>query len=365
MSCNHTDPCKDPCNADPCYDNCGCLNPTTFECVSKPGNHHALKVSNDMNGKQVLSAIDNKIAELEDISGKVSIDHEDFCPGNLINKIEAGQNISITQVGEGCNKKLVIRGGAGIGPAGSDINVKVSPSDTTSGLLNSKVDVGSFLTKTIIGGTGNQKLRVDLGPLSNLLSTDSGNALILGADSKLKTSYVSPNGSETKIQGAGVISVTGSGTNADPYVIFTNPSIFPLRASFDGKWKPLSLTSSAGLVIISSDVHYRFRFDGTIEFKGVARFNVTFSIGTNSSDYQNLFTFPIGGTNPISNPTEISRDSVMKSIYNYSGNSFTGYNIYLRGGKLGIKFTFTGNVTTVPLTYIVDFDSASYHLDNI
>jgi hypothetical protein len=363
MSCNHTDPCKDPCNADPCYDNCGCLNPTTFECVSKPGNHHAIKVSNDMNGKQVISAINSKIDELVDISGKVAIDHEDFCPSNLINKLEAGQNISITQVGDGCDKKLVITGGAGIGAAGSDVNVKVSPTDTTSGLLNNKVEVGIYLTKTIIGGTGNQKLRVDLGPLSNLLSTNPGNALTLGTDGKLKTTYVSPDGSETKIQGAGVITVTGNGTNANPYIIFTNPSIFPKRSTFDGVWKPLVFTASSGLTIPSSNAFYRFRFDGTIEFKGKATFSVTFATSTSSSNYQSLFTFPVGGTNPISNAGEIARDSVMKSIYNYAGSSFTGYNIYITNGNLGIKFTFTGIVGTTPIVYTVDFDSASYHLD--
>lgn len=365
MSCNHTDPCKDPCNTDPCYDNCGCLNPTTFECVTKPGDHHFLKVSNDMNGKQVLSSIDNKIAELEDISGKVSIDHEDFCPGNLINKIQAGENISITQVGDGCDKKLVIRGGAGIGPAGSDINVKVSPTDTTSGLLNNKIEVGQFLVKSIIGGIGNQRLRVDLGSLNNLISSNSGNALGLGTDGKLKTTFNIPNGSETKIQGGGATTVTGNGTNANPYVIFTNPSVFPKRNTFDGIWKPLALTVSSGITIGNSDIYYRFRFDGTVEFKGRATLNVTFATGTTSNDFQSLFTFPVGGTNPILNANEIIRASVMKSIFNYAGNAFSGYNIYITNGKLGIKFTYTGTVGSSPIVYIVDFDSALYHLDNI
>jgi hypothetical protein len=364
MSCNHNDECKDPCNSDPCYDNCGCLNPTTFECVTKPGNHHDIKVSNDMNGKQVISAINNKIAELTDLLGKVGIDHEDFCPGNLINKIQPGQNVAITQVGDGCDKKLLITAGTGIGPAGVDVNVKVSPNDTTSSFLNNKVEVGPLLSKSVVGGIGNQRLRIETAPLINYISSDPGNALTLGPDGKLKTTYVAPNGSETKIQQApnGVVQVTGSGTNSDPYVIFTNPSVFPIRKSFDGVWKPLPIIGSGSVTIPSSNAFYRFRFDGTIEFKGRASASIVFPANTSSVDASSLFTFPVGSSDPIS-PAEVSRQSVLKSIYNYSGSAFTGYNIYVSSGKLGIKFTYTGTVGTTPIIYLIDFDSATYHLD--
>lgn len=369
MSCNHNDeckdPCKDPCNTDPCYDNCGCLNPTTFECVTKPGNHHDIKVSNDMNGKQVISAINDKIAELVDTSGKIIIDHEDACPNSLVNKIEAGANVSIDQVGTGCGKKLVITAGTGIGPAGVDVNVKVSSTDTTSGFLNNKIEVGPFLQKVITGGIGNQKLRLDLGSISNLLSTDIGNALTIGSDSKLKTSYSIPDGSETKIQGSGAVTVTGNGTNANPYVIFTNPSIYPKKASFDGIWKPLNIVAPSGMIINSQDVSYRFRFDGTIEFKG--RLTTTLTISTANLDLNSLFTFPVGGTNPIASVADITRQNVIKSVTTYSGTIFDIYNIYISNGKLGIKFTYTGTFSTPTInrTYIVDFDSATYHMDNI
>jgi hypothetical protein len=368
MSCNHTDPCKDPCNTDPCYDNCGCINPTTFECVTKPGNYHTLGVTNDMNGKQVLSAIDNKLAEVHDISGKVSIDHQDFCPNTLSNKLEAGPNISITQVGTGCDKKLVITGGVGIGPAGGDVNVKVSSTDTSTGFLNNKVDVGTFLTKAVIGGIGNQKLKLDVGPLSNFISTDSGNQIILGTDGRLKTAYTTPDGSETKIIGAGAVNVTGNGTNSNPYIIYSNPSISPKRITFTGQWLPLIPVPFGSVTFSNSTAQYRFRFDGTMEFRGRITASVTFPVGSNPTiDLNSVFTFPIGSNNPILNLTEISRESVIKNVTTFgAGSVFDIYSIYITSlGKLGLKFTYTGSTVTTAATRVVlvDFDSASYHLN--
>ncbi len=363
MSCNHTDPCKDPCNTDPCYDNCGCLNPTTFECVTKPGNHHDIKVSNDMNGKQVLSALNNRIAELNDLSGKVAIDHDDLCPNNLVDKIEAGANVSISQVGTGCDKKLVITAGSGIGPAGADVNVKVTSSDTTSGFLYNKINVGAYLQKAIQGGGGNQKLIIDLASLSNFISTDAGNALVLGADSKLKTLYSIPDGSETKIQGAGAVTVTGIGTNSDPYIIYSNASVTPKRAKFDGVWKTLTMTPPAGVSVISNKASYRFRFDGTIEFKGRIQFGVTYSsLATITAS--SLFTFPVGPNEAILNASEIIDPSFIKSVSTYSAPSFDIYDIFVQSGKLGVRFTYTGALPlTSPRVFNVDFDSAVYHLN--
>jgi hypothetical protein len=368
MSCNHTDPCKDPCNADPCYDNCGCLNPTTFECVTKPGNYHHIKVTNDMNGRQVISSIDNKVAELEDISGKVLIDDQDFCPSNLINKIKAGQNISITQVGDGCDKRLLITAGTGIGPAGVDVNVKVTANDTTSSFLNNKVEVGPLLSKSVIGGIGNQRLRIETAPLINYLSSDSGNALTLGSDGKIKTTYTAPNGSETKIQtpSVGALQITGTGTNADPYVIIANPAIFPIRNSFDNTWKKLPLVSGGGVTIQDSPgAYFRYRFDGSVEFKGRVTANVTFPATASSVSADSLFTFLTGGTNPIASAAEISRSSILKSISSYNGVGLSIYNIKVESGKLGIRFIYTGPTASTVTTrdFIVDFDSAVYHLD--
>ena len=53
-SCNRTNPClQNTCTCEnPCYQDCGCLNPTTFECVTLPGVHPAIGVTNDMNGQE-------------------------------------------------------------------------------------------------------------------------------------------------------------------------------------------------------------------------------------------------------------------------------------------------------------------------
>ena len=54
-----TNPCGE---GSPYYQDCGCLNPTTLQCVTKLGDYPNLGVTNDMNGLQALSAMNqNKL----------------------------------------------------------------------------------------------------------------------------------------------------------------------------------------------------------------------------------------------------------------------------------------------------------------
>lgn len=239
MACPNND-CLDNNCADcnnPCYEDCGCLNPTTFECITKPGVHSAIGVTDDMNGKEVLDAINNAINSLE-IPSPVP---------------------------------------------GSDVYTKVSGSDTTSGYLNNKISNGQFLTKNIINPSGNELIRLDAN-LAAMISTDGGNILEIGTDNKLRVITPTADVDVAIVEGAGV-SVTGTGVSADPWVISINPSITALRTCFDGSWRNITLVapSDPNVVYVSGNPQYRIRFDGTIEFKGSLTYTVTFGTYSTSA----------------------------------------------------------------------------------
>lgn len=272
--------CPSTCDTTTCspcapYDNCGCLNPTTFECVTKPGVCEALGITDDMNGKQAIAAACTAFTSLKDDKGKVVIDANDACPEFLWDKLGEGTNISFTQVGTGCDKKLYIHAVEGGVPV--DINAKVSANDVVTGYLFDKIDGGTYLVKSIIDPGADEKLRLQLVP-STLISVDAGNQLTIGADGKLKTSYSAPDGSETKIVNGTGTTISGTGTLADPYVISTNTSISVTRACFDGIWRALTTvpTGNPNVVFVSGNPQYRYRFDGTLEFKGSLTYNVAF-----------------------------------------------------------------------------------------
>lgn len=281
MSCQDT---NDPCGQ---YD-CGCLNPNTFGCTSYAGAAlPCLGVVNGEDGDAILTKIDAKVCNI----GKVLINSDDTCPEFLFDKLEEGLNISFNITGTGCDRKLVINAVDGGVPI--DVNAKVSSNDTTSGYLYSKIDTGSFLSKTIINPSGNEILKLNVLP-SALISGDAGNQLTIGTDGALSTLYTPPNGSETKVVSGVGVAVSGTGTTIDPYIISTNPSIQVARSCFDSVWRPITLiaTGNANVVFVSGAPQYRYRFDGTIEFKGSATYTVSFGAYGTSSDRK--FTITTG-----------------------------------------------------------------------
>ncbi len=237
MACTHANPCNEceQCTSNPCYENCGCLNPTTFECITKPGTHTALGVTNDMNGYEVLLAINTIINNL-------TVDPPE---------------------------------------PGADIYVKVSSTDTTSDYLSDKLVTGSFLTSSILNPSGNEALRINAN-LPAMISTDAGNELEIGTDNKLRV-IQTPIIPDVVVLGGSGVTVSGTGPAADPYVVSINPSITALRPCFDNVWRDLTLvaTGNPDVVYVSGTPKYRIRFDGTIEFKGSATYTVNF--GTYSS----------------------------------------------------------------------------------
>lgn len=292
MACNCD---NDPCScSDPCtdlYDNCGCTNPNTFGCTTYTGNSlECSGIQNGENGNDVLGHIEEAICEQQENQGKVLINGDDTCPDFLFDKLEEGLNISFSVTGEGCDRRMVINAVDGGTPI--DINAKVTSNDTTSGYLNSKLTVGTHLTKTIINPSGNENLKFDVDP-ETLISEDAGNQLILGDDGLLKTLYTTPDGSETKvIEGVGVI-VSGTGTLADPYIISTNPSIQIVRSCFDSVWRDITLvaTGNANVVYSAGVPQYRYRFDGSVEFRGQATYTVDFGAYSTSN---RKYTITIG-----------------------------------------------------------------------
>lgn len=351
----------------PCdpYDNCGCVNPTTFECVTVPGVCEAAGITDDMNGKQVVEALCTTIEDIQTNEGKVLIDGDDTCPGYLFPKLEEGLNITLTQTGTGCNRKIVINASEGGVPV--DVNAKVTTNDTTSGYLNDKIATGDFLTKNILSPAGNEKLEIDVVP-ATLISTDAGNQLTLGVDGKFKTLYSAPDGSETKILQGGGVTVTGQGTTLDPYIVSTNPSIVATRACFDGIWRAITLvaTGNPDVIYLSGTPQYRYRFDGSIEFKGAITFQVNFSDYTLSNRKFNITMGNIPSTcltlgeqaglidlksiNYI-DPPQVGVDQLTQ-IYGYIIRKST-QNI-----QLEFQSSFLGATTK---TIVVNFDGAVHH----
>jgi len=292
MSCTSTNPClQDECTCEnPCYDNCGCLNPTTFECTTKPGACAGAGVTDTMNGKEALAAYCLAITELQGDSGKILVDVSDTCPDYASEKIVAGLNISIDVSGEGCDRVMTINATEGGVPV--DVKAKVSATDTTSDYLNNKIVTGTYISKTINNPAGDEEIELDVVPVT-LISTDAGNAIVIGTDGGLKTNCPEIDGSETKVvEGTGVI-ITGTGTVADPYVFSTNPSIQVARSCFDATWRDVTLvaTGNPNVVYVSGTPKYRYRFDGSIEFKGSLTFNVAFGAYSTSD---RKYTIPVG-----------------------------------------------------------------------
>lgn len=329
MSSNCTDPCdQNPCNdnpcncseENPCYQDCGCLNPTTWQCITNPGVLTAIGVNNAMNGFQVLQAINAVIN------------------GLTINP-----------------------------PApGSDVYAKVSSTDTAAGYLTNKILNTSQLTKVVLNPGADEKIRFGIN-VPALVSADSGNLIEIGTDGKLRvlTSTVQP---DVVVTGGTGVTVTGSGPASDPYIVSINPSITATRTCFDGIWRDVTLVTSGNtnVVYVSGTPQFRYRFDGTLEFRGSLTYTVAF--GAYSSGTRE-FTVPV-----LSLPTtcitagEQAGQADLKNI-NYidtpqaSADQIVqqyGYIIKKNAQNYFIKFqsSFTG---TTSKTIVVNFEGVVVH----
>lgn len=327
MSCENTNPCgcTDECGeSNPCYDNCGCLNPTTFECVTKPGAHANIDVTDGMNGKQVLDAIDSKIGEIED-------------------------------------EILALNGG--VEPA-IDTKVKVSVSDTSAGLLNDKVANGVYVKKTVINPAGNEKIKFDILP-SDLLSSDSDNDLTIGSDNKLKCTNTD---NQFHAQEGVGINLTGTGTAEDPLVISTNATIQVARPCFDGIWKNLIVapTGNANVTFVAGQPKYRYRFDGTIEFKGNITYTVVYGAYTTGDRKQTAVVGSVATT--CISASEQAGISDLKGI-NYidvpqasADQIVQQYGYIIRKSAQNITIEFQSSFTNpTSKTVVVNFDGAVSH----
>lgn len=331
MSCSQNNPCGEPCtpclDTNPCYDDCGCNNPTTFACITLPGEHVHLEVTNSMTGTQVLSQIDLAIASLQT---------------DIANIVVPTQNTA-------------------------DTNVKVRSTDTTTGYLYDKTDVGLGLQRTVVSPSGNEKLRFSVVP-SQLISTDDDNQLTLGDDDKLFVTATQVTGAETKlIEGTG-ITITGTGTTPDPYIISTNPSITAIRSCADGAWNniPLVASTNANVTVLSGTPQYRVRHDGTIEFKGSLSINVTFGTYFTSNRKQVVTV----GTLPTSCLTALEQAGVvdLKGI-NYIDQNVASadqivqqYGYIIRKSGVNIIIEFQSSYTNATIkNIVVNFEGAVSH----
>lgn len=379
MPCNNT-PCHEPtcndCNSvNPCYDNCGCLNPTTFECITNINqNYPHIPFNVNQNGQELLIQLNSTLNTLKENQFKVRADDSDTCPDSLFDKIEAGnENITLEVTGSGCNRKLVISAGEDIGSAGADIYAKVSANDTTSDYLTNKFTSGTYVKKSVINPGGDEKIKFDI-VIADLISGDSGNQLTQGIDGKLKTSFVTPDGSETKLsvisnQG---LTLQGTGTIGNPYIIGTNGAIFAIQPFCDGVWRSMIFTngSNSDVTLNSQSAQYRLRFDGTIEFRGVINYTVNFT--TSNKVNITAHNFTTGGS--IMFPSSVFTRAVnLKSFVTFSDPNvinltpkLTGYNIntLVPGSSptspVPIVIEFL-NDTNGPKNIVVTLDGCQYH----
>lgn len=320
MACNNncSDNCTDcnDCSSD-CYDY-GCLNPTTFECVTKPGTHEDIGVTNDMTGTEVLEAINTTI------------------------------------------KNLVLPS-----PSSADIYSKVSATDTTSNYLTNKLVVGTFLTKTILNPAANEQIRFNL-DINSVISADADNELALGTDGKLRVLPV-PVAADIQVVAGSGVTVSGTGPASDPFIVSINPSITAARTCFDGVWNDLSLiaTGTGDVTYVSGTPKYRIRFDGSIEFKGSATYIVNFGAYSTSGRKRTITLGALPTT--CLNLSEQTGTSDLKSI-NYidqpgSGDQITQMNGFIiRKINQNILVEFQSSyITSTTKTIVVSFDGAISH----
>ena len=351
MSTCETTTCA-PCNL---YDDCGCLNPNTFGCTTYSGTVlECLDVANGEDGDSILSKIEAKVCNI----GKVIVDDTDTCPEGLLDKLAAGLNITLTKIGSGCDTQIRIDSSDGGVPV--DVNAKVSSNDTTSDYLYNKITVGQFLTKVITSPSGNEKLKLDLS-VSALISADAGNPLYVGTDGALMSTCIAPDGSETIIIAGTGVQVSGSGTSTNPYVIATNPSIQVARACFDNTWRNIALvaTGNANVTYVSGNPQYRYRFDGTVEFKGSATYIVAFD---NNLSANRKFTIPCGNI-PTTCLTagEQAGSADLKSI-TYIQDAGQMYNYIIRKTTQNLFLEFQSSfVNATTKTIVVNFEGAVSH----
>jgi hypothetical protein len=350
----------------PCdYDNCGCLNPTTFKCTTYSGPDLVYVAKNGDDGDVILGKIDALFEDLISNKGKVLVDGDDSCTKLLEDALDAGTNISLQVVGTGCNRKLRID--STTGGVAVDVNAKVSANDNTSGYLHAKTQDGDFIQRSIINPGGNEKLQFDV-VISSLVSADSGNLLAVGTDGKLKTAFTEADGSETKVlEGTGIV-ITGAGTTTDPYVFSTNASIYAKRPCFDGVWRDVTVANitNPNVTVTSGKVQYRYRHDGTIEFRGNVTYGVAFG---NYASSNRMYTITIGSI-PTTCVTSNEQTGTfnLKSMHHIdipqaSSDQITqqyGYVIRKSGANLIVEFqsSFTNNTSK---SVVVSFDGAVVH----
>jgi|694.fasta_scaffold00342_33 hypothetical protein len=378
MACSPYNPCHTPtcdtCNTvNPCYDNCGCLNPTTFDCITnfkKAYNNIPLEIN--ATGQDMLDNLDETVAEIESNLYKVKVDDSDTCPDTLLDKITAGSNITVSVAGSGCNRKLTITAGNGITTA-PDIYAKVSSNDTTSDYLGNKFVDGTYVKKSVNSPGGNETIDFDI-TIADLISTDSGNQLGQGVDGKLKTLFSAPDGSETKINPVANsgITLTGTGTNGDPYLIGTNGALFAVQPYTDGVWRTLTFNngSNANVTLNSQSVKYRMRYDGSVEFKGSLNYSVTFNVASTNKIAITAANITTGGSTNLPS-TAFDRVANLRHYMTFSSPNtisatpkLTGYNVNILAAALNspapIQIEFM-NDTAETKNIVVTMDGAIYH----
>jgi hypothetical protein len=110
--CYQNKPCGCDCDTScscAVYEDCGCLTTVTFDCITKPPVLAYIPVSSDMNGSEVLKAIDDTVGTIQEaiaaftnpiqntVDTHVKISATDALTGYLETKLVKGLHTSLTK----------------------------------------------------------------------------------------------------------------------------------------------------------------------------------------------------------------------------------------------------------------------------
>jgi hypothetical protein len=119
---------------------------------------NCLNISTGNTLTDALGSINLGVCSLQLISGLVKSDPADTVPATLQEKLKAGANIVLTQVGSGSSRQIqidAIEGGGSV----VDEQVKVSATDTTTGYLFDKLTTSDCITWVRTNSGLNEKLQ--------------------------------------------------------------------------------------------------------------------------------------------------------------------------------------------------------------
>lgn len=188
-----------------------------------------------------------RVFENVSAGAKVKVTDADTTPGNLSDKIAAGDGIDLTVLNTGGNEQLEIS---------SEGTVKVTTNDTTAGFLSDKIIEGTGIDLAVINPGGNEQLEVSSECLVFVSATDVAPAFLdskVVAGNEITATILNPGGVE-QLEIAYTIPPSFSipASNIDWSLSYTFRKTLGANTTFtftneqDGKTIVVAITNTAG-----------------------------------------------------------------------------------------------------------------------